>query len=108
MPECAARLHAENIFPLLDELLLESKITLDQLTFVACTVEPGLAPSLLVTKSVAKVLAATLGIPLLPVHHIEGHIFALLLDRDREDIEFPVMVMTVSGGHNEIYLWSSL
>lgn len=108
VPECAARLHAENIFPLLDELIAESGISLGQLSFIACTFEPGLAPSLLVTKSVAKVLSNTLNIPLIPVHHIEGHIFALLLDREVHDIDFPVMVMTVSGGHNEIYLWSSL
>lgn len=108
VPECAARLHAENIFPLLDELLAESGVLLSQISFIACTVEPGLAPSLLVTKSVAKVLSETLSIPFVPVHHIEGHIFALLLGRGIEEVHFPVMVMTVSGGHNELYLWSSL
>jgi N6-L-threonylcarbamoyladenine synthase len=108
VPESAARLHADNIFPLLREVLQDAGITLDQLNYIACTFEPWLVPSLLVTKSVAKVLSLRLGIPLLPVHHIEGHLFALLLGRYVEDMNFPILVMTVSWGHNEIYLWKNL
>lgn len=108
VPESAARLHADNIFPLLYEVLQDARITLDQLSYIACTFEPWLIPSLLVTKSVAKVLSSRLGIPLIPVHHIEGHLFALLLGRSLEEIKFPVLAMTVSWGHNEIYLWKSL
>ena len=108
VPESAARLHADNIFPLLERVLQDANIQLTQLDYIACTFEPWLVPSLLVTKSVAKVLSSRLGIPLLPIHHIEWHLFALLLGRSLKEIDFPLLAMTVSWGHNEIYLWRSL
>lgn len=64
-------------------------------------------PSLLTGMTVAKTLALSLEKPILWIDHIESHIFANYLERDEEDIIFPSVVLTVSGGHTEIYLWKS-
>ncbi|MBS9784093.1 tRNA (adenosine(37)-N6)-threonylcarbamoyltransferase complex transferase subunit TsaD [Candidatus Gracilibacteria bacterium] len=108
VPEVAARSHANAIFPCIDDVLAESKIPLSEIDFIACTKEPGLAPSLLTGKTVARSLANLLEIPLIWVHHIEAHMFANFLDRKREEVIFPNVVLTISGGHTEIYLWKSL
>jgi N6-L-threonylcarbamoyladenine synthase len=108
VPEVAARLHASVVFEVLDEVLSSAHITLKDLSFISVTVEPGLIPSLLVGKTVAKTLGHLLGIPVIPIHHIEGHMFANLLDRSLGEITFPAVVLTVSGGHNELYHWKSL
>ena len=108
VPEVAARSHANAIFPCIDDVLQESGIGLDQITHIACTHSPGLAPSLLTGKIVAQTLSLSLNIPLIWVNHIEAHIFANLLERTPSDIEFPSTVLTISGGHTEIYLWKSL
>lgn len=96
VPEVAARLHANVVFEVLDEVLATAKITLEDLSFMSVTTEPGLIPSLLVGKTVAKTLAHLLGIPLFLIHHIEGHMFANLLDRSVNDLVFPAVVLTVS------------
>lgn len=75
---------------------------------IACTQSPGLMPSLLVGISVAKTLAETLDVPYLPIDHIEAHMFANYLERETSDIPFPSICLTVSGGHNELYLWNSM
>lgn len=75
---------------------------------IACTEFPGLMPSLLVGISVAKTLSNTLKIPYIPIDHIEAHMFANYLERDVEDIHFPAICLTVSGGHNELYIWKSM
>lgn len=108
MPEVAARSHANALFPCLDDVLRESGITLSQVDQIACTHSPGLAPSLLTGKTVAATLSHALGIPLVWVNHIEAHIFANLLERTQEDVIFPSVVLTISGGHTEIYLWREL
>ena len=108
VPEVAARLHANVVFDVLDEALKIASIKLNDLEFISVTTEPGLVPSLLVGKTVAKTLAYSLDIPLISVHHIEGHIFANLLERSVQDLTFPAVVLTVSGGHNELYHWKSL
>jgi N6-L-threonylcarbamoyladenine synthase len=108
VPEVAARLHANVVFGVLDEVLRLGNVWLSDIQYIDCTSEPGLLPSLLVGKTVAKTLAHGLWIPLQWIHHIEGHIFANLLERDVSEISFPAVVLTVSGGHNEIYLWKSL
>ena len=71
VPEVAARLHANVVFDVLNEVLNTASITLQDLVFVSVTHEPGLVPSLLVGKTVAKTLAHLLNIPLILVHHIE-------------------------------------
>lgn len=104
----AARLHANNIFGVLEEVLSDAKATLEEMGIIACTESPGLMPSLLVGMSVAKTLANTLSIPYIPIDHIEAHMFANYLERETTDIPFPSVCLTVSGGHNELYLWKSM
>jgi N6-L-threonylcarbamoyladenine synthase len=65
-------------------------------------------PSLLVGISVAKTLATTLKIPYIAIDHIEAHMFANYIERETSDIIFPSICLTVSGGHNELYLWKSM
>lgn len=107
VPEVAARSHANAIFPCIEDALKAANITLDQIDLIACTEKPGLMPSLLTGMTVAKTLALSLEKPILWIDHIESHIFANYLERDEEDIIFPSVVLTVSGGHTEIYLWKS-
>lgn len=105
VPEVAARSHANAIFPCLEEVLAESCLTLNDIDLIACTDHPGLLPSLLTGMTVAKSLSRSLSKPLIWIDHIEGHIYANYLERTPEDIIFPAVVLTVSGGHTEIYLW---
>ena len=92
----------------MEEVLAESKITLREINIIACTEFPGLMPSLLVGISVAKTLSQTLHIPYIPIDHIEAHMFANYLERETSAIHFPAICLTVSGGHNELYLWKSM
>ena len=108
VPEVAARSHANAIFPCIDDALRDAGIRLDQIDVFACTDRPGLAPSLLTGLVVAETLALSLRKPILKIDHIESHIFANLLDRQESDIHFPAVVLTVSGGHTELYHWRSL
>ena len=108
VPEVAARSHANAIFPCIDDVLLEAGITLNQIDLIACTDHPGLAPSLLTGLVVADTLALSTGKPILKIDHIESHIFANFLERTESDIIFPAVVLTVSGGHTELYLWKSI
>lgn len=108
VPEVAARSHANAIFPCIDDALMEAGITLDQIDLIACTDRPGLAPSLLTGLVVADTLAISMGKPILRIDHIESHIFANFLERSESDILFPAVVLTVSGGHTELYYWKSM
>ena len=108
VPEVAARSHANAIFPCIEDVLREGGITLDQIDSIACTEKPGLLPSLLTGMTVAKTLSLSLKKPILWIDHIESHIFANYLERKKEDISFPAVVLTVSGGHTEIYFWKSM
>jgi len=108
VPEVAARSHANAIFPCIEDALRDAQITLSDIDYIACTREPGLMPSLLTGMTVAQTLSLSLKKPLIWIHHIESHIFANLLERKLSDFVFPSVVLTVSGGHTEIYLWKSL
>jgi N6-L-threonylcarbamoyladenine synthase len=108
VPEVAARLHANNIFGVLEEVLAEAGVVLEEIDVIACTEFPGLMPSLLVGISVAKTLAKTLKKPYLAIDHIEAHMFANYIGREATDVVFPAVCLTVSGGHNELYLWKSM
>ncbi len=108
VPEVAARLHADHIFDLITLVLNDGKITLDKIDIFAATSEPGLVPSLLIGKTVAKTLALSHKKPLIWVNHIEGHVFSILLERKIEEIQFPIIVLSASGGHNDLFLWKSL
>ena len=76
VPEVASRAHVQRILPVIDEALRRSGSTLDELEAIAVVAQPGLVGSLLVGLTAAKTLSLTLGIPLVPVNHIEAHLFA--------------------------------
>ena len=97
VPELASRAHVRAIGPVVREALREADITLAAVDAVAVTAGPGLVGSLLVGVCYAKGLAGSLGMPLIGVHHLEGHVFAPTLE-DR-DAEPPFVALVVSGGH---------
>lgn len=99
VPEIASRQHIKNIASVLDESLAEANISLDDVDYIAVTYAPGLIGALLVGVSFAKALAYSRNIPLIPVHHIKGHIYANFLEHD---IVLPCIALVVSGGHTNI------
>ena len=103
VPEVAARAHLRWIVPALDEALGTAGVTIPDVDAVAVTYGPGLAGSLLVGINVAKTLAWAHGKPLVPVNHLEGHVYAgWLLDpgeAERDSPPFPLVALVVSGGH---------
>ena len=108
VPEVAARLHSNNIFLALEKVLSDSGLQLEDINYIACTEEPWLLPSLYVGLTVAKTISSLLNIPFIPINHIKAHIFANLLEREVSDLNFPAICLTVSGWHNELYLWKDL
>ena len=108
VPEVAAREHANNIFIAIKQVLEKQNITLQEINYLAVTDTPWLLPSLLTGISVASVISITLQIPLIPVHHIEAHVFSNFLERKESDIVFPLVCLTVSGGHTDIYYLSDM
>lgn len=101
VPEVAAREHAVTIVPTL-EAVMEGH-SWDDVDAIAVTAGPGLLGSLLVGITGAQTLAVLRDKPLIPVHHIQGHVYANWLERNPADIVFPSVVLTVSGGHNDLY-----
>lgn len=102
VPEVAARAHLRWIVPTLDEAWADAGVTWDDIEAVAVTEGPGLAGSLLVGINFAKTLAYVHGKPLVPVNHLEGHLYAAwLADETREVAEpiLPLVALIVSGGH---------
>ncbi|MCI0784341.1 MAG: tRNA (adenosine(37)-N6)-threonylcarbamoyltransferase complex transferase subunit TsaD [Chloroflexi bacterium] len=109
VPELASRKHVEAMIPVLDEALSAAACGLTGLDAIAVTYGPGLSGALLVGLNFAKALAFSLGLPLVPVNHLEGHIYAAWLKRDPADPQdegprFPSLVLIVSGGHSDIVL----
>jgi N6-L-threonylcarbamoyladenine synthase len=102
VPELASRHHLENIVPVIERALAEAQITLPGLDAVAVTQGPGLIGSLLVGVQAAKGLAYVHGKPLVPVHHIAGHIQAPFLAA-AESVPLPALALVVSGGHTHLY-----
>ena len=99
MPEIASRLHLENILIVIQEALDKAKIKLDDIDAIACTRGPGLIGALHVGLQAAKTLAYVLNIPLIPVHHLCGHIYA---NEYVEPLKFPLLAVVVSGGNTEL------
>ena len=99
VPEIASRMHIENITMVLEECLDKSGLTMDDIDAIAVTYAPGLIGSLLVGLMAAKTLAFVYDKPLIPVHHIAGHIYANNLVKS---LEFPLISLVVSGGHTEL------
>ena len=100
VPEIASRKHIEAIYPLADRALKEAGLTRDDIDAVAVTYAPGLIGAVLVGVNFAKAAAMALKKPLIPVHHIRGHIAANYLAYP--DLEPPFLCLVVSGGHTMI------
>ena len=100
VPEIASRHHIENILPVLDEAMEKADCQLKDIDYIAVTNTPGLIGSLLVGLMFAKSLSYANKIPLIPVNHIEGHIFSNFIEND---IELPAISLIVSGGHTDLY-----
>jgi len=100
VPEVASRRHIETIDAVIDEALSEAGITFDDIDAIAVTYGPGLVGALLVGVSTAKALAFALGKPLVPVHHIKGHIMANFVQH--KTLEPPFVCLVASGGHSHI------
>jgi len=104
IPEVASRIHVENITVVLDEALRKAGLTMEEIDAIAVTHGPGLVGSLHIGIQAAKALAWYYGKPLVPVHHIAGHIYA---NRFADDLKYPLLALVVSGGHTElVYLKS--
>ncbi len=101
VPELACRRHIEIIYPLTEEALKKGGITLRDLDAIAVTYSPGLIGALLVGVSFAKALSYSLKIPLIPVNHLEGHLWAISLEKR---VPRPFIGLVVSGGHTSLYL----
>jgi N6-L-threonylcarbamoyladenine synthase len=106
VPELASRRHLESIGPVVEEALRAANTEVDSLDAIAVTYGPGLVGSLLVGLEYAKALAFSHGKPLVPVHHIAGHIHAPFLAFD--NIPLPVVALVVSGGHTSLFLMKEL
>lgn len=104
VPEYAGRLHLNAVLPLLDQLFHDAGVSCpqDQIGAVAVTSGPGLIGSLLVGVMTAKALAQSWSVPLIGVNHLEGHLFAPLIEH--KSLDFPYLGVIVSGGHSEIIL----
>lgn len=100
VPEIASRKHIEKINQVIEEALLEAKCTLDDIDAVAVTYGPGLVGALLVGVAEAKAIAYARNLPLIGVHHIEGHISANYIEN--KDLEPPFLCLVVSGGHTHL------
>ncbi len=100
VPELASRRHLETINPLVTEALSVAKVDASELEGVVVTRGPGLVGALLVGVSFAKAYAYALNIPLIGVHHIEGHILAIQLE---QEVAYPFLAVAVSGGHTHLY-----
>jgi len=103
VPELASRQHIEAMIPVLDEALERAHCGLTQIDAIAVTFGPGLAGALLTGVNFAKALAYSRSLPLVPVNHLEGHIYAAWLDSE-EAPQFPSLALIVSGGHSDVVL----
>lgn len=100
VPEIASRMHIENITLVLEETLNKAKMTMEDVDAIAVTYGPGLIGSLLIGLMAAKTLAYIYEKPLIPVHHLAGHIYANNLVKP---MDFPLIALLVSGGHTDLF-----
>jgi N6-L-threonylcarbamoyladenine synthase len=101
VPEIAARAHVEALDGIIEAALADARASLDDIDAIAVTAGPGLVGGLIVGLMTAKAMAAAAGKPLIAVNHLEGH---ALTARLTEALEFPYLVLLVSGGHTQIVL----
>ena len=99
VPEIASRMHVENITIVIEECLKKSKMSMDDIDAIAVTYGPGLIGCLLIGVSAATTLSYIYKKPLVPVHHIAGHIYANNLVNK---MNFPLIALVISGGHTEL------
>lgn len=107
VPELASRAHQQNIVPVVHEALKRAGVTKEELSAVAFTRGPGLMGSLLVGVSFAKGFARSLGIPMVDVNHLNGHVLAHFIKAEGDDNvqpDFPFLCLLVSGGNSQIVL----
>jgi len=118
VPEVASRAHVEQIIPVINESLKLAKTSLEKIDYIAVTHAPGLIGSLLVGVNTAKTLSMILDKPLLPINHLEGHIYANFIRENeneklkmkncgvasRQLFKFPAVILLVSGGHTSLIL----
>jgi N6-L-threonylcarbamoyladenine synthase len=105
VPELASRAHQQNIIPVVAEALRQAGVAKEELTAIAFTRGPGLLGSLLVGVSFAKGLAASLGVPLIEVNHLQAHVLAHFIKQTPDDNSapsFPFLCLLVSGGNSQI------
>lgn len=105
VPELASREHLRNIGYVVRQAFKDAGRTQEEIDGIAVTQGPGLIGSLLVGVSFAKAMAFSIGKPLVPVNHIEGHIFSAFIENP--DIQYPLLALTVSGGHTSLIYASS-
>ena len=99
VPEIASRMHVENITIVVEECLNKANMSMDDITAIAVTYGPGLIGSLLVGVVAASTLSYIYKKPLVPVHHIAGHIYANNLEKE---MQYPALALVVSGGHTDL------
>lgn len=105
VPELASRAHQQNIIPVVDAALKKAGVKKEEIDAVAFTRGPGLMGSLVVGTSFAKAFSMAMGIPMVDVNHMVGHVLAHFIDDEGKDKpEFPFLCLTVSGGHTQIVL----
>lgn len=107
VPELASRAHQQNIVPVVNEALRQAGVSKEELSAIAFTRGPGLMGSLLVGVSFAKGFAMSLGIPLIDVNHLTGHVIAHFIKEEGEDNkhpQYPFLCLLVSGGNSQIIL----
>lgn len=100
VPELASREHQRNIVPVVSHVVNHAGITLNELDAIAYTRGPGLLGALLIGNSFAKSVAASLDIPLIPIHHMKAHVLAHFIDDPKP--QYPFICLTVSGGHTQL------
>lgn len=106
VPEIASRAHVRQILPMIDEALRRAGVSQSDLSAVAVATRPGLVGALVVGLTAAKVLALALGIPLIAVDHLEGHLYACQLAHPESQV-YPCVGLVISGGHTSLYLCQS-
>lgn len=104
VPEVAAREHIIKILPVINKALKEAKTDWNSIDAIAAVNEPGLISALLTGFVTAQTLAEVKGKPLIPINHVYAHIYGNWCERKISDFKFPLLILTVSGGHNELIL----
>ena len=105
VPELASRAHQSKIIPVVSQALNEANIDKKELTAIAYTQGPGLLGSLLVGSSFAKSLSIALGLPLIPINHMQGHLLVHFIENENIKVPvFPFLGVTLSGGHTQLIL----